>query len=366
MFYHLPLRPPPPLPLHFRGLSLPLYLHLTSLHPLAHLPPSLDFPDPNAKVLLPGFQPASSSTICSIPTNPVCLEGFDFPTPPKVVSALRANWAVHIPLTALTTRSLNNASLASQEDSGQTISVDREGKLSLVSLKISAKDEGSISAQEWIHAFSRLVEAIRRHLPGGNSEAITDTWQAHYNRLVRHPDFWDLFHVVLCYDIRLCVSYLDHNLALDPSYWQDEVWRQILDAYRTNTQHLIPGLAGITPPLPSKVPTSTPAPSGPSTATSSSTSRSFPSSSSQSSNLQNSGFWQFLQCIFCGVPGCRRRACGLTKTAFISFTNGSWQTAQGEQICFRFNGRGCSESACSRHHLCSCCGGPHTAQECRS
>jgi len=70
----------------------------------------------------------------------------------------------------------------------------------------------------------------------------------HYNHLVRRMDFWDLFHIVLCYDICLCIHFIDSRSGIDPSVWQEDVWHQIVDAYHMNTQHLLPGLAGVLPP----------------------------------------------------------------------------------------------------------------------
>ncbi|KIJ14175.1 hypothetical protein PAXINDRAFT_13085 [Paxillus involutus ATCC 200175] len=200
-------------------------------------------------------------------------------------------------------------------------------------------------------ADAHLVDCIRRHLPSPERSEITDLWLQHYNTITQRPDLWDLFHIYLCYDICLRVHYVNPKNSLNPAVWQEAVWRQTIDAYRTSTQHLLPGMTGITPPA--QKPSTASAPSLvplPSLNTgSSSTGHTRPSSSTYSTQpaggpsaprqLAPSGSGapssaqRPFHCIFCGANSCRRRACGLTTTGFISFTNGVWQTPQGEQVC---------------------------------
>ncbi|KIJ58035.1 hypothetical protein HYDPIDRAFT_34562 [Hydnomerulius pinastri MD-312] len=217
---------------------------------LASLPVQspMDLPDPNARTLLPGIQLVSStSTVRSLPSALVQLDGLDLPLPVKVIGIVKANWNVHVPLTAITTKALTSASLASKEDSGQSLSI-RDGVLSMASTRISARDEGSLSPQDWIHAFPRLIECIRRYLLSPARNAIADAWLKHYNTILQRPDFWDLFPLLLCYDIRLRVHFVDVNNQIDPSVWQEGVWRQIIDTYRTGSQGLLSGMGGIIPP----------------------------------------------------------------------------------------------------------------------
>ena len=170
----------PPLPLH----NAYILLSLTAT-------PSLfmaDLPDLNQWTLLPAFPSSSTTLPCVLPENPILLDGFDLPTPAKVISALKGNWSVHIPITALTTCTIASASFASREDSSLALFF-KEGQLTVSTSKFSAKDENSISAQEWIHAFPCLVEAIQCYLPGDQANHIADAWAVHYNCLVRHTDF---------------------------------------------------------------------------------------------------------------------------------------------------------------------------------
>ncbi|KAG6374181.1 hypothetical protein JVT61DRAFT_4834 [Boletus reticuloceps] len=296
----------------------PLYppsLYLTTVHPYdVYIPSSLpatyltaDLPNLNQRTLLPTFSipsSASASTPRSLPTNPVILDGFDLPCPAKVISALKNNWTVHIPITALTMRTIATASFTAQEDVGHAL-LFKEGQLTVSSSKFSSKDEGSITAQEWFHAFPRLTNAIRRYLPGDQAGQIADAWEAHFNRLVRRADFWEMFHIVLCYDIRLRIHFVNPKCGIDPSVWQEDVWHQIVDAYHNNTQHLLPGLAGIPPPKAPSQSFPTPA----STTTSSSSSTRLSASSVQprpfqsqpgTSSRPSASSSQAFRCLFCG------------------------------------------------------------------
>ncbi|KAF9224481.1 hypothetical protein BS17DRAFT_879930, partial [Gyrodon lividus] len=196
--------------------------------------PILNLPDPNACLLLPGFQLAtnSSSVVRLVPVQPEVLDGHKLALPARVVNVMKANWNVHIPLTALSTRSLTSLTLSAHEESGQALSV-KDGVISLSSSCLSAKDEGSLTSQEWLHAFPHLIECIRHFLPSPARSEIADLWQQHYNTIALCPDLWDLFHIYLCYDICLRVHFVDPSNSLNPSIWQEVVWRQTIDAYCT-------------------------------------------------------------------------------------------------------------------------------------
>ncbi|KAF9222760.1 hypothetical protein BS17DRAFT_881108 [Gyrodon lividus] len=121
------------------------------------------------------------------------------------------------------------------------------------------------------------------------------------------------------------------------------VWGTIIDAYCTGSQSYLSGLGGIAPPVPRSAPSSVvtnssfPSCSAPPPYHAHNTSSFREPSCPPFQGLSNSAaklFW----CIFCGGTDCRKRACGTTRMAFISFSNGFWQTAQDEQICFKFNG----------------------------
>ncbi|KAG6373135.1 hypothetical protein JVT61DRAFT_6743 [Boletus reticuloceps] len=80
----------------------------------AHTLIPLDLPNPDQRALLPAFSTApSTSAPRSLPMNPVILDGFDLPCPAKVISALKNNWTVHVPITALTTRTIAATSFVS-------------------------------------------------------------------------------------------------------------------------------------------------------------------------------------------------------------------------------------------------------------
>ncbi|KAF9226996.1 hypothetical protein BS17DRAFT_813936 [Gyrodon lividus] len=249
------LSPYPPLP--FFTIISPsftlVFSSLTLLNPfITHLRFLSDLPNPSVHTLLPGFHlvPTASSSVCSLPRELAILDGYDLELPHRVVAIMKANWSTHIPLTALTTCSLASTSLAAKDEAGQALAV-RDGVLSLSSPKISAKDKGSLSPQDWIHAFPRLVSCIRKYLPSPSCSAIADAWQSHFNGILHCSDFWDLFHLYLCYDIRLRLHFVNADNVIDPS-----IWGTIIDAYCMGSQSYLSGLGGIAPPAPRSAPSS--------------------------------------------------------------------------------------------------------------
>ncbi|KIK99450.1 hypothetical protein PAXRUDRAFT_788586 [Paxillus rubicundulus Ve08.2h10] len=190
--------------------------------------PPLDLPDPNTCILLPGLRLTSStpSFVHSVPSQPELLDGHTLALPSWVINAMKNNWNVHIPLTALSTCSLTSLSLSTHEESGQALSL-KDCVISLASSQLSAKDEGSLTAQEWLHAFPCLVDCICCHLPSPECPEITDLWLQHYSQRTPHlnnyntisqcPDLWDLFHICLCYDICLHVHYVNPQNSLNPA-----------------------------------------------------------------------------------------------------------------------------------------------------
>ncbi|KIK81587.1 hypothetical protein PAXRUDRAFT_79136, partial [Paxillus rubicundulus Ve08.2h10] len=76
-----------------------------------------------------------------------------------------------------------------------------------------------------------LVDYIHHHLPSPACAEIVNLWLQHYNTISQCPDLWDLFQIYLCYDICLCVHYVNPENSLSPAIWQEAVWCQIIDAY---------------------------------------------------------------------------------------------------------------------------------------
>ena len=266
---------------------------------------------------------------------------------------MKGNWASHIPLNALSTTSLLAVASSSKDDSYQNVAILDGGSLKLVPPKLNEKDEILMTSQDWLHAHPHLVSCICQFLPGPAND-VADMWACHFNLIYNRVDFFLKFHLYLAYDIRLHRRYV-YDTSFNPASWQSAVWDQIIEDART--KHLSP------------LPSSAPAASGLSVFSSFRSSTkgtgdlSFRPSPSTCPSLAPASRPHF-RCIFCGVPSCINCACGTTTTGFMSLSNGTWQTAQGEQICFRFNGRGCSEPSCPRKHLCSRCGSAHSAQEC--
>lgn len=341
---------------HFFSLSSLLFIGpwLTSLPAV----PS-NLPTPPSQTLLPALKLGDASLGVGIsnassaphvlPAAPVQLQGNTLPEAKAVASALCSNWMVHIPLSALTTKSLLclRASAHSQGDADQSLSV-KEGVLTVSAPLLDSKAEGDMSVSDWTHAWPRLVSMIRCYLPGAGAADIAKAWLTHFSNLFDRYHFYDNFALYLKYDICVRQAFI-HDHSFNPAHWQEEVWRAILRESDSSVQH-----------------------------SSYQSTRSVGSSSFWSSSLTSKSGGYASQhppsqpsnhkCIFCGKPGCCDHACGTTHTSFLSLdsTTNFWSSAAGEQVCFKFNGRGCSnsESACGRRHLCSRCGAAHSSQSC--
>ena len=212
-----------------------------------------------------------------------------------------------------------------------------------------------MSAQDWLHAHPRLVSCIRQFLPGPANE-VADMWATHFNSIYTRVDFFAKFHLYLAYDIRLRRCYV-YDVSFNPATWQSAVWDQIVEDART--KHISPQSSSSFQLPPTTASSSSRAP--PKQDSSFRPSPSFQRPANSNGALAPRPRYR---CIFCGSPLCINRACGTTATNFISLTNGTWQTAAGEHVCFRWNGRGCTDASCARKHACSRCGGPHSAQQC--
>ena len=317
-----------------------------------------DLPDPNAQSLMPGFHLASatSAVVRAVPASPVLLDGHDLGFPTKVISVMKANWSTHIPLNALSTHALLASASSSKDDAYQNIAIG-DGGLRIIPPKLNEKDEPSMSVHEWLHAHPRLVACIRKYLPHYGDE-VANMWEKHFAAIFAWIDFFENFALYLQYDIFIRCQYVS-NTSFNPAEWQTKMWSQIIDGAR---------IKGFNSAIPLALPSSF-------TATSSSTTtssfRSFPKGSAarlpsfphRASGSSFRGPSRF-RCIFCGNSSCINRACETTATKFITLINGLWQTATGEQVCFCWNGRGCTKPSCSRKHACSHCSGSHSAQDC--
>ena len=265
---------------------------------------------------------------------------------------MKANWSTHIPLNALSTAALLAVASSSKDDSYQNVAISDGGGLKLVAPKLNEKEEILMSAQDWLHAHPRLVTCIRQFLPGSADE-VADMWAAHFDLIYNRINFFLKFHLYLAYDIRLRRRYV-YDTSFNPATWQTAVWDQIIEDARTK-HVLVPHSSSSSAQGALPATTSRPPPKG---------DPSFRALPPQRPSFPSAPRSRF-RCIFCGSLQCfNRSSCGSTSTNFLTLTNGIWQTATGEQICFRFNGRGCAEPSCARKHLCSRCGAAHSAQEC--
>ncbi|KAG2748061.1 hypothetical protein P692DRAFT_20738290, partial [Suillus brevipes Sb2] len=181
-------------------------------------------PIPTSPDPLAGASPAPSPPSLALPTAPTQLRGNTLPESKVVATALRNNWGVHIPLSALSTKSLLQLGISShaQSDSDQSLSV-KEGVLTVTAPHFDRKSERTISVEEWSHAWPRLVSMIRRYLPSDQASAIADSWETHFTSLFARYDFFVNFPLYLKYDIRVRQSFV-HDHSFSPADWQEEVW----------------------------------------------------------------------------------------------------------------------------------------------
>ncbi|KAG2740384.1 hypothetical protein P692DRAFT_20881257 [Suillus brevipes Sb2] len=318
-------------------------------------------PLPSSRMPLPGVGTSVSalgigSAVATaprlLPAAPVQLNGNTLPEAKAVATALRNNWLVHIPLSALSTKVLLTlgSSSRSQADHDQSLSV-REGVLTVSAPHLDGKSEGDMSYEDWCHAWPRLVSMIRRYLPGAGAGDIANAWESHFTSLYARYDFFANFRRYLRYDIRLRQAFV-HDHSFNPAHWQTEVYEAVGRDFDSRVS-------------------SGSFPAGSRTGGQSASFRSDPAQKSSASSAARTSSQPFTQhkCIFCGRAECRGRACGTVKTAFVTFDSSTniFTSSAGEQVCYKFNGaRGCksSESDCGRRHLCIRCGGAHSSQVC--
>ncbi|KAG1721321.1 hypothetical protein EDD22DRAFT_761667, partial [Suillus occidentalis] len=162
-----------------------------------------------------------------LPSAPVQLNGNTLPEAKAVATALRNNWLVHIPLSALSTKVLLTlgSSSRSQAESDQSLSV-KEGVLTVLAPHLDGKSEGDMSYEDWCHAWPRLVSMIRRYLPGAGANDIANAWEAHFTSLYARYDFFANFRRYLRYDIRLRQAFV-HDHSFNPAHWQTEVYEAV-------------------------------------------------------------------------------------------------------------------------------------------
>ncbi|KAF8868926.1 hypothetical protein BD779DRAFT_1682873 [Infundibulicybe gibba] len=118
-------------------------------------------------------------------------------------------WKCHILLSNLT-----NLKHSLAEKSGNTLAntlVFGPGGLEIQPVVASSSAEESLTIEEFIQASNCLVDMIPLYLKAGpageiggpDAHAIGATWRAHYDNLLRRPDFTEIFAVYRRYNIFL-------------------------------------------------------------------------------------------------------------------------------------------------------------------
>lgn len=215
---------------------------------------------------MPGFHLASttSAVVRAVPVSPVLLDSHDLGFPTKMISVMKANWSMHIPLNALSTHALLASASSSKDVAYQNVAIG-DGGLRIIPPKLNEKDEPFMSVHEWLHAHPRLIACIHKYLPYYGDE-VANMWEKHFAAIFSRIDFFENFALYLQYDIFIRRQYVS-NTSFNLAEWQTKVWSQIIDGAR---------IKGFNSAIPLALPSS-------STATSSSTTassfRSFPKGS---------------------------------------------------------------------------------------
>ncbi|KAG2157555.1 hypothetical protein DEU56DRAFT_906187 [Suillus clintonianus] len=261
----------------------------TTLNGISRPQAQFNFPEQATRTLLPGaklgslsfgISTAASVAPHSLPVAPSQLLGNTLPESKAVAMALRNNWLVHIPLSALSTKSLLHlgASIRSQLDSDQSLLV-KEGVLTVSAPHLDTKVEGLMTAEDWQHAWPRLVNMIRCYLPGEEAGVIADDWCSHFEAIYERYDFF------------LRQAFI-HNHSFNPVHWQEEVWKAIVRDHES--------LAASSQPFPSGGRGGGSSSSFRSASTSTAVSKPPSTPASRDSSQPVSAH----RCIFCGKAGC--------------------------------------------------------------
>jgi hypothetical protein len=148
---------------------------------------------------------------CSLLSKPVILQGNTVPEPKAIITALKNNWNVHIPLNSLSINSLIllGSSSHAQNDSDHSLAV-KDGVLTVASPSLDTKKEPDMSMEDWIHAWPHLVRMVSIYLPGPSKDMIAAAWNTHFSTIASHLDFFVNFKAYLLYDIHIHQSFV-HN-----------------------------------------------------------------------------------------------------------------------------------------------------------
>lgn len=179
-----------------------------------------------------------------------------------------------------------------------------------------------------------LINAISNLLPFIHRVDVVHCWEFHFTTIWHWDNFSLNFHLLLQYNICVYNIYYNASLNFIPAAWHQGVWDQVITWLTSSNCNPFRRECS----LPVQVLTSLPLQKH----DHSSPHSLLPAPPAIASSA--------------GLSATLARKPAALKMAFLfSLVNGLWQTAHGEQVCLRFNGKGCSIMDYSCLHLYSKC-----------
>ncbi|KAF8874128.1 hypothetical protein BD779DRAFT_1678870 [Infundibulicybe gibba] len=319
-----------------------------------------------------GLRPLSGATAVTtrplhvLATNPVLLDPLASVYPIHEVTILTEGWRRHLSLANLTIR---KRSLADRSGNAVTNTlVFGPNGLEIQPVSASPAAEESLTMEEFIQASNCLVDMIPLYLKAGvpgeiggpQAKLIGEAWRMHYDRLLRRPDFTEVFHVYRRYDLHLRLKWLTDSHTFTPADFQEPIYQMYVNKARDESINSFMAQQASRSFQPVASSSST------SYASSSASSKASDSRASTSKASQKS----FRLCIYCGETSHWAKECEAKSAPFLkkSAEDNLWRTPGGRQVCYAYNGKHgkCLKSAtCPFEHICSLCGSAaHSAGSC--
>lgn len=292
--------------------------------------------------------------------------------PTAVIRMLEKGFPSHIPLDSLTDHACRSAMRAPPAEAELHAIVD--GKLKSTALGFDGSRELLLSKEAWREAWRRYIRMIATHCSLPNKQALADAWKAHFERIEDHPQFSLNFKELLDYDIRCRLTHLQQ--AFDPSQWQTEIWREVIEAKMFNAtqsyrQPSPRAYSSLQTPIryQNHEQNYRSRPYNSSYSNNQLTYRQFPPSTDSRPRRRSASpppARQMTPCVVCGQRGHRTIDCRPSQS-FLIKVGQTWLLPDKKQVCYSWNSSesGC-RGQCYRIHVCSLCGGKHPMLDCTS
>lgn len=223
------------------------------------------------------------------------------------------------------------------------------GKIKSTAAHLDGSSETRLSKESWREAHGRFERMIRTYCSLPNRDELAAAWSSHFKLIEDHPCFSLDFSTLLVYDIRCRQAH--HLQAFDPSKWQDELWRDVIDE-RLLSQRSLPPPA---PPISRTVSDRSYRPLPP-------LDRSYRPAHPRARSTSPRRY-SVTPCVVCSRLGHRTLDCSSSKS-FLVRQGRLWVLPNGKQVCFAWNSTKTGCSGCERQHVCTLCGEGHSMLRC--